>query len=358
MKLDPAAYHDICNLTTNVAVSRAEAETWKKCLLNTADEKVKMQRNQLTLNLLRKLQRVGVGVNSIEIFAKKNSGEGQRKEKRRRRMVQLMMKAKVEDAELELRWSRERFGLKMSKVTRRWGHHRDVLNTFRIIIRREAVRVWEQGKDKNAKKVEHLRRKWRNGTNQVVDQEWRGIKIGDRVLEEEMSNEEEVERQPHKYGGVQTNADEDSILALPHKFTTYEKIQLDKIKVSTEIMKDKVRWELRAREGEPWSEEWEFEQQDEKEVFRPNERRLEFSRRRVTDMPTNRDIRIPDPVEPNIETVLDNISCRVNTVANDYIKRRCDKKGNILERNLKPEEQRGLKSLIKSRRKRNCCPEN
>ena len=40
----------------------------------------------MTLNLLRKLQRVGVGVNSVEIFAKKNSGEGTRKEKRRRRM--------------------------------------------------------------------------------------------------------------------------------------------------------------------------------------------------------------------------------------------------------------------------------
>ena len=76
-----AAYHEICNLTTNVAVSRAEAETWKKCLLNTADEKIKMQRHQLTLNLLRKLQRVGIGVNSVEIFEltiflKPNCGRG------------------------------------------------------------------------------------------------------------------------------------------------------------------------------------------------------------------------------------------------------------------------------------------
>ena len=40
--------------------------------------------------------------------------------------------------------------------------------------------------NKNAKKVEHLRRKWRNGASQAVDQEWRGIKIGDRALEQEM----------------------------------------------------------------------------------------------------------------------------------------------------------------------------
>ena len=191
---------------------------------------------------------------------------------------------------------------------------------------------------------------WRSGLSRAVDQEWRGIKIGDRVLEEEMRNEQEEVRHPHKYGGVQTNADEDSILALPHKFTTFEKIELDKIKVSTEIMKDKVRWELRAREereGRPWSEEWEFQQQDEKEVFRSNEKKMEFARRRVTDMPTNRDIRIPDPAHPNVETVLDNISCKISEVANNYIKNKCDKRGNILQRNLKPEEQRGLRSLAK-----------
>ena len=69
--------------------------------------------------------------------------------------------------------------VKMRKVMRRWGHHQDVMTAFRLTIGREAVRVWEQGKDKNAKKVDHLRRKWRNGTSRAVDQEWRGIKIGE-----------------------------------------------------------------------------------------------------------------------------------------------------------------------------------
>ena len=153
-----------------------------------------------------------------------------------------------------------------------------------------------------------------------------------------------------KYGGVGTNPNENSILALPHKFTTFENIQIDKIRVSTEIMKDKVRWELRSREerdGEPWTEEWEMRQQEEKEVYRPVERRMEFSRRRVTDMPTNRDIYIPEPAEQNVETVLDNISSKVTAVANDYIRTKCDKKGNIKEGNLTPEQQRGLKSLVR-----------
>ena len=321
MKLDPAAYHAICDLTSNVAVSRAEAETWKKCLLATADDKISMQKKQLTVNLLRKLQKRGLGVNCVEFFAKKNSGEGARKEERRRRTVQLIMKGKLEDALLELRWSKERFTRKMTKVERRWGHHRLVLVAFRNILGSEASKVWKDGKEKNGKKIEHLMKKWRRIESRTVDGEWRGIKIGDRQLEEEM-REEDVSR-PHKYGGVETNADENSVLALPHKFTTFDNIQIDKIKVSTEIMKDKVRWELRSREereGEAWTEEWEVRQQEEKEVFRPVEKKMEFSRRRVTDMPTNRDIHIPDPADQNVETVLDNISSKINAVANNYTK--------------------------------------
>ena len=112
MKLDAAAYHNIINLTTNVAVSPAEAEVWKKCLLVTADEKMKIQRSQLTVNLLRKLQKRGLGVNEVENFAQKSSEVGPRKEERRRRTVQLVIKGKLEDAILVHRWSRR----KLAKV--------------------------------------------------------------------------------------------------------------------------------------------------------------------------------------------------------------------------------------------------
>ena len=353
MKLDAAAYHSIVNLTLNVAVSPAEADVWKKCLLETADEKIKMQKCQLTLNLLRKLHKRGLGLNSVEFYAKKSSGEGPRRKLRRKRTVQLLMKGKLEDAVIMLERSKENLNRKLTRVERRWGHHRATMIAFREILSNIAVKVWEDGRDKNKRKIEHLEKKWRNNQGtEAVEGVWRGVKIGDKELEEEMTNEEvEAPKAPHKYGGVTSNADEDALLALPHKFTTYESIQLDKIKVSTEIMKDKIRWELRTREeereGAPWTEDWEFEQQEEKEVFRPEERRMEFSRRRVTDMPTNRFVHIPNPAGPEVETVLDNMSNRVYTVAKAYILEKCDKKGNILEKNLSQQEQRGLKSLAK-----------
>ena len=50
-----------------------------------------------------------------------------------------------------------------------------------------ATRVWFEGKEKNAKKIDHLTKKWRRRNDcQVENGEWRGVKIGDRQLEEKM----------------------------------------------------------------------------------------------------------------------------------------------------------------------------
>ena len=68
MKLDAAAYHEIINLPLNATVSPVEAGTWKKCLLATADSKIKSQKDQIRVDLFRKLQKKGLGVNDVEIF--------------------------------------------------------------------------------------------------------------------------------------------------------------------------------------------------------------------------------------------------------------------------------------------------
>ena len=132
----------------------------------------------------------------MECFAKKNCGEGSRSEARRRRTVQLLMKGKLEDAMLVLRWSKESYIRKMGKVERRWGHHRATMIAFRAILTREAERVWNEGRDKNRRKIEHLDAKWRTNLRPEVEGLWRGIRIGDRELEEDEMDNEEV-KAPH-----------------------------------------------------------------------------------------------------------------------------------------------------------------
>ena len=131
MKLDAAAYHAIKNLPLNDTVSQVEAEVWNKHLLKVADSKMKVQKDQLIVDLMRKLQRFGVGVNEVECYVRKSvKEEGSRWAARRRRLVQLNMKGKLEDAMVELRWIRERFHQRMTKLQGRWGHHVGVMEAF------------------------------------------------------------------------------------------------------------------------------------------------------------------------------------------------------------------------------------
>ena len=74
--------------------------------------------------LLRKLQKKGMGVNEVEMLAKKSSGMEPRKEERRRRTVQLVMKGKLENAILVHRWSRESVRRKLAKVDPKWGNEK------------------------------------------------------------------------------------------------------------------------------------------------------------------------------------------------------------------------------------------
>ena len=55
------------------------------------------------------------------------------------------------------------------------------------------------------------------------------------------------------------------------------------------------------------------------------------------DMPTNRFVYIPNPAGPEMEIVWDNIS-RSNTVAKAYIQEKCDKKDNVLKKNLNQQQ--------------------
>ena len=145
MRIDGAAYHEICTLPLRDAASPAEADTWNKYLLETANAKLKVQRDQLRVELFRSLQRRGVGLNEVEQYAKKSTRFGARYEVRRRRTVQLIMRGKREDAMVQLAWSKEKFVKKMAKLEGRWGRHRAIMTSFRAILRQGEVRGGKEG---------------------------------------------------------------------------------------------------------------------------------------------------------------------------------------------------------------------
>ena len=96
---------------------------------------------------------------------------------------------------------------------------------------------------------------------------WRGIVIGEEELrKEEVKRGEDGKKPILNYGGVETTPEEESILSLPSKFSTYEPITEEKLEVALQMTVMKARLELKARrergEGEEqvWTEDWEAEQ--------------------------------------------------------------------------------------------------
>ena len=140
---------------------------------------------------------------------------------------------------------------------------------------------------------------------------------------------------------------EKKAVALGPKFTTYETITKHKIDVAAEELVTKLRWESRSREereGE-WTEEWEWDQVKQKIVFDEPNGTMNYSKQRVTDLPTNRRTTIPPPGKVKEKIVYANMKSRIDTVRENYVKKKCDDKGNIKASNIDTKTKQGIRSL-------------
>ena len=145
------------------------------------------------------------------------------------------MKGKVKDAEAEVRRLRGQFDRKFKYLQRRLGHYWEVMRAFNTIVQAEFTREWEEGRQKNSNKIEHLENRWgkKSKRSHVGDNGvWRGIKFGDEALEEI----EPIVKQALRYGGVITSPEEDTVLCHPSGFTSFEAITKDKLEVAADIL--------------------------------------------------------------------------------------------------------------------------
>ena len=72
---------------------------------------------------------------------------------------------------------------------------------------------------------------------------------------------------------------------------------------------------------------------------------LNFSRLRVTDLPTNWEIYLPDERSDRVEAGLQAFSAEMNQVARNYINQNVDKAGNVKESNLTDKQVVGLNDI-------------
>ena len=167
------ATYRVMEMISEYCTDSDESGLLKNLMFDAIEAKLDVQRKQLTLNLLEKLWRTGVGTNQVEDMVKNFrfgggrmlSADKERQEKER--MVRRHMKDKVEDAKIQLVKVRHRQARVLNYLHSRVIQYDGLWRLFCEIQQCEVEEIWKAGVKKNQKKVEHLTSRWKPGRAQV-----------------------------------------------------------------------------------------------------------------------------------------------------------------------------------------------
>ena len=252
------------------------------------------------------------------------------------------MNNKLDNARFEEKKARGKYMSQFNYLSRRWGQdNRNFMSQFNILLQHEIVDVWETGRARVLAKIDFLAKKWHSVPNEV-QHEIDDVAISDQKLEEQFGPIEEEDALI--FGGAEDIFDdnEKEVLKTDPNFRIYPRLDKEDINVSIQTMFVKTRWDMMAREqrdGEKWSEEWQWEQTRQKTVYDEENSTLFFDKRRHTDLKTVRRLDPPEPCPQVInghpvEVVLANINTGIQNIFQDYSEKNCDKNGFVREKNL------------------------
>ena len=331
---------------SNIFADPARAERAMHARLKSC---VKLCKKVLTRDLLNVLHKYKIGTNDVSRCVKVLCIDS-RNAKRKQKLICYLMKDKLEDAEKEVKRARNENLMKIKEYKKeiKEGERADML--FKDILKREREKVWSIGKTKKNRKVNYLLRKKENkrtrNTNDETNEDVKGIKYRDEDMEK-MSRERDGEtyiNKPRIYGGVQVDSKTTAFLSKDPGFMMYDRLDALNIEVEIEKGITKTRYELMNRGEEDEEEEecnqgMETTQQDE-----PN-KILNYSNLRATEIPT-----VPRLIEPEKgtlkqEIVMETTKQKLLNTLHTYMATNCDKKGEIKESNLEPQEKKQLKEI-------------
>ena len=86
--------------------------------------------------------------------------------------------------------------------------------------------------------------------------------------------------------------------------------------------------------NESQEEEFLLSQEVSREVYDPKQKKLDLRKRRCTDLPTNPRVFLPGARPPVEEAELSTRSSRILEAVGNYIKNKCDDKGNQKSKNM------------------------
>ena len=285
-------------------------------------------------NLYGNLKKDGIGTTTVEGLSQKLCQT--LPNHRSRTLVKIVIRWKLHDAYNELRraqhentvtWRREK------KVIAESG----TLNEFNELWRREITRYNRNLKDTGRRKLQFLQNKYKK-QRKIIPDEIDGILLKDQELGDEYNST------PRQYGGVHLEQEEKNVLSLPTKFATHSKVTEEECQAQIEKTMAKLRWECTAREKETNGDEL---PRDDATWHNCETKEMDFRLMKATDLPFNKRISVPPPMNNATEISIQNLKTKLNTCTATYVENQHI--GRIS--NLSEEERRGLASL-KEKKKR------
>ena len=253
----------------------------------------KVTRRQRALNLIQGLVIKKVGTHSIEKAAKLVTGEEERDEN----VVTKLMKI----AELK---SREKLVTARSVMQRSTKEAVQLLpagwmrKKFLSIRAGAAQELWEDGRAKNKTKEDHLEARVKPRKEQRFVE---GIPVGDEELDEEATENVEIEVKTY---GVEVNEAEKEYLRVPNSMTDFKKLDVEQALTCVQVTAAKLRMSFReSGDSQGMDSQHLQEEIKSKLVYDEESKTVDYRKKRVTDMSTNKRISAPKaaPVEQEMK---------------------------------------------------------
>ena len=317
-----------------------------------------LQVNKRTVRMIKleRLWKCGVGTGKVEMLGlrlakearggRRGPAEERELSRTTKKKVMMLMNDKKLDAGEDLKLARVQFHKSKKELWKEVPWMSRAGAGVREVLRVEMAMEWEEKRRLMARSVKYLVDKFRRGRLEEVPDTWRGVKISDVALGEGL-------QLPPPFlsegVGVVTQAAKE-VLQLPPKTAVFLRITLKDVQVEVvKAVEVKARWELMEKEemeraGQTRKEAME-EERLQTQVHDKQGGILRLHNMRVTSLPTNKEVILPDERPEREEAGLRAFGTEMIEVARKYIKENVDKSGNLRERNLTATQEAGLKDI-------------
>ena len=294
----------------------------------------------LRRNLLERLLKKNLGTHQVENIVKSLSSSNKRTRKPRDiGLITSIMKTKISDAKTDMKTIEYQYHKSRRELWMSIPYHSREAQEADLLIKDEMDYKYNIGKSKLIRKIQHLSAKYGPKVPDTVN----GIHISDKAIGANKPLPAPLAVD------VNISASVKELLQLPPKTATYKAINIVECETEIEKMLVKLKWEKRnekeRKEVGMNKDEWEDLKRKGKEVHNIEKATLNFNGMRVTQLPTNPEIKMPTELPPSEELKCQRLKEEMLATVRKYQRDHCDINGNMKAKNLSKACQSGLKEI-------------